>query len=136
MLRPYIIAEVKNAAGDIIHQGQKRVRSSVLSSQTASWLRKAMYNSIETGTGRMAKVDGIAVAGKTGTAQMAGAGGYKEGQYISSFIGFWPYEEPEFLLLIALGEPRGRIYGGEIAAPVFQAIAEDMTQLSLLAASN
>jgi len=133
VLRPYIVAEVKSATGEIIHQGQKRVRSSVLSSQTASWLRKAMYNSIETGTGRMAKVDGIAIAGKTGTAQMAGAGGYKEGQYISSFIGFWPYEKPEFLLLIVLGEPKGRIYGGEIAAPVFQAVVDDMTRLSLLA---
>ena len=134
LLKPYIIAEVKNADGKIVHQGEKRVRCSVLSSQTASWLRGALHKAVETGTGTAAKVNNIALAGKTGTAQMAASGVYKKGQYVSSFIGFWPYEKPEFLLLIVLGEPSGsRYYGGEIAAPVFKAVVEDMTQLSLLA---
>jgi cell division protein FtsI (penicillin-binding protein 3)/stage V sporulation protein D (sporulation-specific penicillin-binding protein) len=134
LLKPYIIDEVKNVDGEIIQKGEKRVRYSVLSSQTAAWLRGALHKTVETGTGTAAKVEGIAMAGKTGTAQMAASGAYKKGQYVSSFVGFWPYEKPEFLLLIVLGEPSGgRIYGGEIAAPIFKAIASDMTQLSLLA---
>ena len=134
LLKPYIIAEVKNADGEVIHKGERRVRCSVLSSETASWLRTALHNAVEDGTGKGARVDNIALAGKTGTAQMAVSGVYKEGQYISSFVGFWPYENPEYLLLIVLGEPSGgRIYGGEIAAPIFQAVVSDMTQLSLLA---
>jgi cell division protein FtsI (penicillin-binding protein 3)/stage V sporulation protein D (sporulation-specific penicillin-binding protein) len=137
LLKPYIIAEVRNASGEIIHQGEKRVRCSVLSSQTSAWLRGALYKTVETGTGKLARVKDIALAGKTGTAQMATSGNYIKGQYVSSFIGFWPYEKPEFLLLIVLGEPRGgKYYGGEIAAPVFKAIVEDMTQLSLLAKEN
>jgi cell division protein FtsI (penicillin-binding protein 3)/stage V sporulation protein D (sporulation-specific penicillin-binding protein) len=137
LLKPYMIAEVKNANGEIIHHGEKRVRRSVLSSQTSSWLREALYKTVETGTGKLARVKDIALAGKTGTAQMATSGNYIKGQYVSSFIGFWPYEKPEFLLLIVLGEPRGsKYYGGEIAAPVFKAIVEDMTQLSLLANEN
>jgi len=136
LLKPYIIAEVKNADGKIIHQGEKRVRCSVLSSQTASWLRSTLYKAVEEGTGKVARVKDIPIAGKTGTAQMAYSGAYKAGRYVSSFIGFWPYEKPEFLLLIVLGEPGGgKIYGGEIAAPIFQAVVEDMTQLSLLASN-
>jgi cell division protein FtsI (penicillin-binding protein 3)/stage V sporulation protein D (sporulation-specific penicillin-binding protein) len=134
LLKPYIIAEVKDASGKTIHQGEKRIRCSVLSAQTAKWLRDALYKTVETGTGKQARVKDIALAGKTGTAQMANSGVYTKGQYVSSFIGFWPYENPDFLLLIVLGEPKGpKIYGGEIAAPVFKAIVEDMAQLAFLA---
>jgi cell division protein FtsI (penicillin-binding protein 3)/stage V sporulation protein D (sporulation-specific penicillin-binding protein) len=134
LLKPYIIAEVKNASGEIIHKGEKRVKRSVLSKQTTAWLREALYKTVETGTGKGAKVKDIALAGKTGTAQMATQGTYIKGQYVSSFIGFWPYDKPEYLLLIVLGEPKGsRYYGGEIAAPVFKAVVEDVSQLSLLA---
>jgi cell division protein FtsI (penicillin-binding protein 3)/stage V sporulation protein D (sporulation-specific penicillin-binding protein) len=134
LLKPYIVAEVKDSGGKIIHQGARRVRCSVLSAQTSSWIRNALYKTVEEGTGKAARVSGVPLAGKTGTAQMASFGEYKKGMYASSFIGFWPYEKPEYLLLIVLGEPRGvKIYGGEIAAPVFKAVVEDMAQLSLLA---
>jgi cell division protein FtsI (penicillin-binding protein 3)/stage V sporulation protein D (sporulation-specific penicillin-binding protein) len=137
VLKPYVVSEVKKADGEIIHRGEKRVRSAVLSAQTASWIRNALYKTVETGTGKSAKVRNIALAGKTGTAQMASSGSYIKGQYVSSFIGFWPYEKPEYLLLIVLGEPRGgKYYGGEIAAPVFKAIVEDMAQLALLASES
>ncbi|MDR3280591.1 MAG: penicillin-binding protein 2 [Synergistaceae bacterium] len=134
LLKPYIIAEVKNASGEIIHQGMKRVRRTVLSEQTSSWIREALYKTVETGTGKGARVKDIALAGKTGTAQLATQGIYVKGQYASSFVGFWPYNKPDYLLLIVLGEPKGnKYYGGEIAAPVFKAVVEDMAQLALLA---
>jgi cell division protein FtsI (penicillin-binding protein 3)/stage V sporulation protein D (sporulation-specific penicillin-binding protein) len=137
VLKPYIVSEVRKADGEIIHQGEKRVRSAVLSAQTASWLSGALYKTVESGTGKGAKVRNIELAGKTGTAQMATSGSYIKGQYVSSFIGFWPYEKPEYLLLIVLGEPKGsKYYGGEIAAPVFKAIVEDMAQLALLASES
>jgi cell division protein FtsI (penicillin-binding protein 3)/stage V sporulation protein D (sporulation-specific penicillin-binding protein) len=134
LLKPYIVAEVKNSNGEIIHQGQRRIRNSVLNAQTAKWLRQTLYKTVEEGTGKEARINGIPVAGKTGTAQLASSGAYVKGRYASSFVGFWPYEKPEYLLLIVLGEPKGtKYYGGEIAAPVFKAVVEDMVQLSLLA---
>jgi cell division protein FtsI (penicillin-binding protein 3)/stage V sporulation protein D (sporulation-specific penicillin-binding protein) len=134
LLKPYIIAEVKNARGEAIYQGKRRVRNAVLSPVTATWLREALYKTVETGTGKAAKVEGIALAGKTGTAQIAIRGAYTKGQYVSSFVGFWPHQKPEYILLIVLGEPsKGRYYGGEIAAPVFRGIVEDMSQLSIIA---
>ncbi|MDR1916126.1 MAG: penicillin-binding protein 2 [Synergistaceae bacterium] len=134
LLKPYIISEVKNAHGEVIYQGKRRVRTSVLNQDTAEWIRDVLYKTVETGTGKAARVNNIALAGKTGTAQIAQMGAYSKGQYVSSFIGFWPYQKPEYILLIVLGEPgKGRYYGGEIAAPVFRAIVEDMSQLSILA---
>lgn len=135
LLKPYVIEEVKNASGKVIHQGKRRVRATVLGGDTADWLREAMRKTVAEGTGRSAK-SGIAnIAGKTGTAQIAARGGYGKGQYVSSFVGFWPVETPQYVLLVALGEPSSaRYYGGEIAAPVFKAIVEDMTQISRVTA--
>nr|MBP9625926.1 hypothetical protein [Synergistaceae bacterium] len=51
-------------------------------------------------------------------------------QYVSSFVGFWPYKNPKYVLLVVLGEPKGaKYYGGEIAAPVFKTIVEDLVQI-------
>jgi cell division protein FtsI (penicillin-binding protein 3)/stage V sporulation protein D (sporulation-specific penicillin-binding protein) len=134
ILKPYIVEEVKNSKGEVIHQGRKRVRNSVLNARTAEWLRRALYKTVEEGTGKGAGIKGIPIAGKTGTAQIAVSGDYVRGRYASSFVGFWPYEKPEYLLLVILGEPKGaKYYGGEIAAPVFQAVVKDMVQLALLA---
>jgi cell division protein FtsI (penicillin-binding protein 3)/stage V sporulation protein D (sporulation-specific penicillin-binding protein) len=137
LLKPYIVAEVKNSKGEIIHEGRRRVRNSVMNARTSEWLRRALYKTVEEGTGKAARIGGIPVAGKTGTAQLAASGAYAKGRYVSSFVGFWPYEKPEYLLFIVLGEPDpgGKYYGGEIAAPVFRAVVNDMVQLSLLASS-
>jgi cell division protein FtsI (penicillin-binding protein 3)/stage V sporulation protein D (sporulation-specific penicillin-binding protein) len=130
LLKPYVIAEVRNASGKVIHQGRKRVRTAVLSPETCAWLREALSKTVDIGSGKAARVDGVELAGKTGTAQVALQGSYAKGQYVSSFIGFWPYKSPEYVLLVVLGAPSGgRYYGGEIAAPVFKAIVEDMSRL-------
>lgn len=132
LLKPYIIAEVKNGSGRVVHEGRKRVRNAVLGPATCTYLREALYRTVEEGTGKGAKVKGVKLAGKTGTAQIASRGEYAKGQYVSSFIGFWPYDEPEYVMLIAYGEPKGgRYYGGQIAAPVFKEIVEDMEQISV-----
>ena len=135
LLKPYIVEEVKNSKGEIIHRGQRRICNAVLNPGTAEWLRRALYKTVEEGTGKAARIDGMPVAGKTGTAQIAVSGNYVKGRYVSSFVGFWPYEKPKYLLLIVLGEPEGKYYGGEIVAPVFKAVVNDMVQLALLAKS-
>ncbi len=136
LLKPYVIAEVKNASGKVIHQGKRRVRATVLGRDTAVWLREAMRRTVAEGTGKAARSEILNIAGKTGTAQIAAHGGYGKGQYVSSFVGFWPADRPEYVLLVVLGEPSGaRYYGGEIAAPIFKAMAEDISQISRFSAS-
>ena len=83
-----------------------------------------MIGTVENGTGRLAAIDGYAVAGKTGTAQKPGAtGGYDPGRYIASFLGILPAGDPALALLVILDEPLGAYFGGEVAAPVFREIA-------------
>ena len=75
------------------------------------------------GTAPKAALEHYSVAGKTGTAQKAGVGGYLPGKYISSFMGFFPADDPELCISIVMDEPKTGYYGGQIAAPVFKQIA-------------
>jgi cell division protein FtsI/penicillin-binding protein 2 len=76
------------------------------------------------GTAPKAALEHYTVAGKTGTAQKAGPGGYQPGRYVSSFIGFFPADEPEVCISVVLDEPKQGYYGGQVAAPIFRQIAE------------
>ncbi len=77
----------------------------------------------EGGTGTLAAVPGYQVAGKTGTAQKPGPGGYTTGEYVASFVGFVPASRPRLVILVAIDEPQGAIFGGVVAAPAFAEIA-------------
>jgi stage V sporulation protein D (sporulation-specific penicillin-binding protein) len=64
------------------------------------------------------------VAGKTGTAQKAGPGGYMPGKYFASFIGFFPADNPQLCISVVMDEPKEGYYGGKVCGPVFRDIAE------------
>jgi cell division protein FtsI/penicillin-binding protein 2 len=77
------------------------------------------------GTAQEARVDGYKLAGKTGTAQKPdGHGGYSKTNFVASFIGYAPARKPRLLVAVMVDEPRGGIYGGEVAAPAFEKIME------------
>jgi stage V sporulation protein D (sporulation-specific penicillin-binding protein) len=87
---------------------------------------------VDSGTARAARVPGLAIAGKTGTAQKcdAAVGTYGRGLYVSSFAGFAPAGDPRIVGVVFIDEPRGaRYYGGEVAAPVFREIVRDLQRL-------
>ncbi len=96
-----------------------------ISEEAAAATRDIMVASVTDGTGGAAAVPGYAVAGKTGTAQKARTDGrgYAQGAYISSFAGFLPAEDPQLLIVVTVDEPKGAIYGGVVAAPVFREVA-------------
>ena len=130
LMSPYIVKEAVNSLGELVYRGEPKVMREVMTPETAQWIREAMRRVITEGTGKRAATTITNVAGKTGTAQVAGKNGYAPGKYVASFIGFWPYEDPKYLMLIAIGEPsNGRYYGGELAAPVFKSIVEEMAEL-------
>ncbi|WP_455599845.1 peptidoglycan D,D-transpeptidase FtsI family protein [Cloacibacillus sp.] len=131
LLKPYVIDEVRDSMGNVIHKGARHVRYQVVSKQTSDFIREAMRRVVAEGGGKLAKSEKVAIAGKTGTAQIAASGQYAKGQYVASFVGFWPAEKPRYVMLISIGEPKGaRYYGGQIAAPVFKSIVEDIVQIS------
>jgi stage V sporulation protein D (sporulation-specific penicillin-binding protein) len=98
-----------------------------VSSQTARTLREFCLQVVEKGTGQEAKVEFMRVAGKTGTAQKAGRRGYLANRYVSSFVGFAPYEAPRIACLVMIDEPRWSArFGGDSAAPAFGRICESL----------
>src|SRR5439155_24039818 len=92
-------------------------RQRVLSEATARTVRDLLVGVVARGTGKKAAIAGFVVAGKTGTAQKAGVGGYQRGRYVASFVGFAPSDNPKTVGLALTEEPRAaRYYGGDIAA--------------------
>ena len=86
----------------------------------------ALESVVTNGTGRNAFIDGYRVGGKTGTAQKVKDGAYLSGNYILSFIGFLPADNPKVVVYVAIDNPKGVVqYGGTVAAPIAKAILED-----------
>lgn len=102
----------------------------VIDAATARKVVDIMVSVVDDGSGREARMEGVRVAGKTGTSQKVedGRAGYKPGAYISSFAGFFPADAPEYSMLIVVDEPHGAHYGGQVAAPVFKRVAERIRQ--------
>ena len=130
LMSPYIVKEARNSQGEVVYKGEPKVLREVYTPETTKWIRQTMRRVVTEGTGKRAATPITNLAGKTGTAQVAEGGRYVQHRYVGSFIGFWPYEDPKYLMLIAIGEPTsGRYYGGELAAPPFKAIVEEMAEL-------
>ncbi len=98
----------------------------VVRPETAAMLRKMLEDVVLSGTGRLARLEGYTVAGKTGTAQKIdpATGRYSTRDYIASFVGFAPVNSPAVTVLVVLDSPVGQHHGGDIAAPVFRDVAQ------------
>ena len=97
----------------------------VISEETAGQVREMLEGVLaEGGTASEVSVPGYELAGKTGTSEKAVDGGYSETDYVASFVGFAPADDPEMLVAVVVDEPRGSYYGGDVAAPAFGEIAK------------
>jgi cell division protein FtsI/penicillin-binding protein 2 len=113
----------------ILDQGGDRVPGPkghrVISEKTSSELRTMLEGVLAPGgTASEVSVPGYTLAGKTGTAQVAENGTYSETDYVASFVGFAPAQDPKLLVAVVVNKPRGDIYGGTVAAPAFGQIAK------------
>ncbi|MDR1977353.1 MAG: penicillin-binding protein 2 [Synergistaceae bacterium] len=132
LLSPYLVQEAMDSTGTTVYRGSKNVIREVLTPETSRWLRKVMRETVLSGTGRQANTTITEIAAKTGTAQVAEKGAYAKGRHVSSFVGFWPYSDPQYLMLVVVGEPTsGKYYGGEVAGPAFKKIVEGMADLEV-----
>lgn len=124
LMRPMLVARVQDSAGNVITQYQPQRVRQVVNETTAKQMVQALKTVVAPGgTAAQAALTNYTVAGKTGTAQKPGRGGYLPGKYISSFIGFFPADNPEVCIAIVLDEPKHGYYGGAVAAPVFKQVA-------------
>lgn len=120
LLKPYIVKTVSEPETDqTIVENSKQVLSNVISKETSDMVRYALESVVANGSGRNAYIENYRVGGKTGTAQKVQNGVYMTGNYILSFIGFMPADDPEIVVYVAINNPKGITqYGGTVSAPV------------------
>lgn len=124
MVKPHILSAIKNPDGSDYKTYSTEDAGTPVSKDVADDVKDMMEKEISEGGGGKAKVPGYHMGGKTGTAQKINtiSGGYLENEYIASFCGFGPTEDPRAVCLVVLDNPRGTYYGGQVAAPVFKEI--------------
>ena len=129
LMKPRVVKRVIDvASGEVLEEGRPEPIRRVVRAETAATLGRWLAGVIEDekGTGQRARLDGWRAGGKTGTAQKADSvsGGYSADRHFSSFVGFAPIGSPRIAIGVFIDEPKGEIYGGEVAAPAFKQIAE------------
>jgi len=122
-VHPHILDRVVNAEGETLFRPTLPAAEQVISPKTAAVLNEILKVVVSRGTGQNAALPEHVVAGKTGTAQKAGRGGYGE-RVVASFTGYVPADRPRLAILVVVDEPRTSQYGGTVAAPAFREIAE------------
>jgi cell division protein FtsI (penicillin-binding protein 3) len=126
LLQPYITRQIIDKDGSLIEQSSPQPIRRVVSAETAQAMTQMLVGVTEVGGGLRARVEGYAVAGKTGTAQKAERGkGYVEGKVVATFAGFLPAEDALLSIIVVVDEPAGAPLSSHVTAPIFQRIASE-----------
>ena len=125
LVRPHVVAERRNGRGEVTWRAPVDSVRRAFSERTARALLPEFERVVmeDGGTARAARVPGLRVAGKTGTAQSAAGGSYSRRTYRASFAGMFPADDPEVVVYILLDNPTNGFYGGTVAAPIFGRVA-------------
>lgn len=126
-VRPHVVREMRSPDGSVMFRAQPESRPA-LKADTVQKLRGMMEGVTLHGTARKAQVEGYTAAGKTGTAQKIDpkTRAYSASKFIGSFVGFAPVASPAVVIIVVIDEPQGAYHGGDVAAPVFREIAEQI----------
>lgn len=123
---PHIAKAFINNVGEVVYEIEPKIKRRVISKETSDKMRYALECVVAKGSGKKAYVDGYRVGGKTGTAQIADRGVYKDGAYILSFIAGAPMNDPQIVVYFNIKEPHGCIqYGGTTVGPIINRIVEE-----------
>lgn len=127
LYKPHIVKSIlEPETNSVIKTYDKELVRKVISKDSSKEVRNALESVVTNGTGRNAFIDGYRVGGKTGTAQKVKDGSYLSGNYIVSFIGFMPANDPKIIVYVALDNPKGVVqYGGTVSAPIARSILLD-----------
>lgn len=130
LMKPHLVKAVLDGEGNSLKEFNPVPVRQVISPETARLLTEFLKLTVEEGTGTSAKLEGVEIGGKTGTARKAkiGSPGYED-EYLSSFVGFFPVDHPRYVGIIVLDSPQGPHYGGQTAAPIFRNVVADILSL-------
>ena len=118
VMQPHIIRDIRSADGELLYRARPRALRRVFSESVANEVRSLLVSVVDSGTAVKADLATFRLAGKSGTARRTSQGRYVAGNYTASFVGLFPAEKPQYVVLVKLDSPRRAFYGGEVAAPV------------------
>jgi cell division protein FtsI/penicillin-binding protein 2 len=132
LMRPYVVQNLIDSDRSVIEETKPVVIRQVISKEVSEILKGFLLDAVRRGTGKKVNIEDVLVGGKTGTAQKYNrkTKRYKRNAYLSSFIGFAPYDSPKYVLGIFIDEPRPRYYGGDVAAPIFSEILKRLIKFA------
>jgi cell division protein FtsI (penicillin-binding protein 3) len=124
---PHLVREVRSGDGTVVYRAEPEQRR-VISAETAIALRGMLEGVTLNGTAKKAQLDGYSAAGKTGTAQKIDpkTKTYSSTKFVGSFVGFAPVSNPQVVIIVVIDEPAGAYHGGDVAAPIFREVAEQV----------
>ncbi len=120
---PHFGVKATDGEGNVIEVFQYPVENGIVSAQTSETMRYMLEKVVSEGGGGNAKIEGVRIGGKTATSQTLPR---SEHQYISSFIGFAPADDPQVIAIAIINKPQGTYYGGQIAAPIIRQLFENI----------
>ncbi len=127
LVQPYIAEGIVYADGGVRELASAREEPRrVIRERTAEQMVMALRGVVEQGTARAAQLPGVQVFGKTGTAQRLWKGSYAKDKFNASFVGFFPLEQPRYGMIVVVHDPKGKVHGGDVAAPIFSEIGRQI----------
>jgi stage V sporulation protein D (sporulation-specific penicillin-binding protein) len=122
-MRPRVVQAITDHEGRTVERFDPQEISRPITPDTSRKMLDILENVCEKGTGKRARIRGYRVGGKTGTAQLVENGVYADGDYVASFLGVAPVDDPRIVMLVKIEKPHP-YWGGVVAAPVFNRVAE------------
>ena len=126
---PRLVDAIVSEDGAVVEQTQPVLVGRTVSEEASRILSSMLEGVVRDGSGKKAYIEGYRVAGKTGTAQKYENGHIAQGKYVSSFVGYFPADQPKYLTLVIVDEPQGAYYGSTVAAPCAKEIFEGIIDL-------
>lgn len=138
LYKPYIVSSMlEPETNNIIKKNEPTKVRQVISKESSELVRYALESVVANGTGKNAYIENYRVGGKTGTAQKVNEGKYMVGNYILSFIGFTPADDPEIIVYVAIDNPKGITqYGGTVSAPIAKNVLKSAINILGIKPSN
>ena len=133
---PRLLKRIYADDGYELKKTESVLQSRTVSEKTSRVLAEMLEGVVRDGGGKKAYIDGYKIAGKTGTAQKFENGHIAAGKYVSSFVGFFPADKPQYLTLVIVDEPQGAYYGSVVAAPCAKEVFEGIISLKNIQASG
>ena len=122
-ITPHIGVKVVDSEGNLVEEFQYDTGERILSEETSETMRGILEKVVSEGGGKNAAIEGYSIGGKTATSETLPRG---TGKYISSFVGFYPADDPKVLALVVIHKPTGMYYGGQVAAPVVKQLFQNI----------